>query len=137
MVCNKKIAGGCEVVGIYNASFGLFDVLEAACGLFLGLETSPCFLKRGLCDEFPSKSPNSFVISVDYSQGTINNKNFLESYGSEKSQRIFCIEVAPAAHIEKGMCVSEKNLKRWLDLDAYECESFRFSPNFVLSAQSD
>ena len=137
----SQMAGGCEVIGIYEPSFGIFDLFEAAAALLFGFETSANYLKKGVCDEFFANSPSdSFVLSLGHSRGSINNRNFLESYDSEKRKRIFNIEVAPGSHIDEGICAQTMHLESKRDfvpLFDYVLRTIKMAGLFFLASDFD
>ena len=132
--------GGCEVVGIYNASFGIFDLFEAAAGLLFGFETTPNFLKKEVYDDFFERNPNGMIIHRGHSQGGINQRNFLISYDPEKRKQVFNILVAPAAHIDADICggaIHLESTRDFVPLFDYCLRTIKIAGLFFLASEFD
>lgn len=96
----SDMAGGREVLGVHNASFGIgCDIFESALGSF-GIKTNPSKLVQENWDECWANN-NSHVLHLAHSQGMIQTKNAIPSYDSELRQRINVIGIAPGAHVKK------------------------------------
>jgi RHS repeat-associated protein len=97
----SDMAGGREVLGVHNASYGLFaDVIESALGLF-GVMTTPSKLVKENWDECWANN-NRRVLHLGHSQGMIHTRNTIPSYDEELRHRINVIAVAPAAHLQEN-----------------------------------
>lgn len=96
----SNMAGGREVLGVHNATFGIFsDLIEWALGL-CGVETPPSKLLKENWDECWAKN-NSRVLHVGHSQGMIHTKNTVPSYDNELRQKINLIGVGSGAHLQR------------------------------------
>lgn len=96
----SNMAGGREVFGVHNATYGLMDLVECGLGLF-GIMTTPSKLVQENWSECLSNS-NNCILHLAHSQGMIHTKNTIPSYDKELRQRIEILAVAPAAHVKSG-----------------------------------
>ncbi len=96
----SDMAGGREVIGVHNASYGIgFDVVECALNL-LGVETTPSKLLKENWNECFAKNDRR-ILHLGHSQGMIHTRNTIPSYDKELMEKIDVIAVAPGAHVQE------------------------------------
>lgn len=94
----SNMAGGREVIGIHNPSYGLgLDLVESALGL-CGVKTRPSDLLMETWDVCWANGARHILHNA-HSQGMIHTRNTIPSYDKELRQRINVIGIAPAAHL--------------------------------------
>lgn len=103
----SKIAGGSQVRGVYNCTFGgVLDVVECAIGL-MRLDTDPVNELHKLWDaEFDRMGENGIIIQECHSQGCIHVRNALETYNPARRKNIHVIATAPGGYISPDICGS-------------------------------
>lgn len=118
----SELAGGCTSSFVYNASHGVFDLIESFLNL-LGIVTRPAQLLHKEWDHFFANCPeDGIIIMVCHSQGAILTRNALSTYDEELRKRIHVVAVAPAAYIDEGLCgsvmhyVSKRDFVPWIDV---------------------
>jgi hypothetical protein len=117
-----EMAPGCSVSGVYNATHGIWDVVESFLNLLFGVSTRPAALLHKEWDDYFNNCPDDgIIIHYCHSQGAILTRNALKSYDPELRKRIHVIAVAPGAYIDKELCgsvvhfVSRWDFVPWLD----------------------
>lgn len=102
-----KMAEGCSSSFVYNATHGLWDLVEAFMNL-IGINTRPVgLLHQAWDDYFDNCGENGIIIIRCHSQGAILTRNALETYNKpDRRNRIHVIAVAPAAFISDEYCGS-------------------------------
>ena len=110
----SDMAGGHELLGVHNASYGPgLDLIECALGLF-GVKTSPSKLTKENWDECWANGI-SRILHLGHSQGMIHTKNTIPSYDEELRQRINVIAIAPAAHVKESDFGKTVHYESWRD----------------------
>lgn len=117
----SNMAEGCRIRGIYNSTWGWFDIGECVLNL-LGVNTDPVHLLHQEWNNFfRREGENGRILCVCHSQGAIITRNALDTYDPEFRQRIDVICVAPAAYINRNVCndvvhlVSDHDFVPWID----------------------
>ena len=107
---NAKIVsnalGGAKVHGVYNASQGVHDIVEAGLGQ-LGVVTEPVDRLHESWNAFFDQEgldSDAILVQVCHSQGATHTRNALIGYDEEKRKRIHVIAVAPASYISNDLC---------------------------------
>lgn len=113
---------GCTSSFVYNASHGVFDLIESFLNL-MGIVTRPTKLLHKEWDNFFANCPDDgIIIMVCHSQGAILTRNALAHYDEELRRRIHVVAVAPAAYIDENLCgsvmhyVSKRDFVPWIDV---------------------
>lgn len=100
----SRLAGGCNVHAVYNATHGKMDLPECLMGLDY-IATEPVRQLHRMWNSFFEKSSaNAKFLMVCHSQGAIHVRNALLDYPPELRERILVVPIAPAAYIYKETC---------------------------------
>lgn len=101
----SKLAGGCNIHGVHNATHGLVaDLIECKMGLNY-IATEPVTLLHEMWNDFFDKSSDKAkFLMVCHSQGAIHVRNALLDYPKELRDRIYVLAIAPAAYIYPDTC---------------------------------
>jgi hypothetical protein len=117
----SEMAGGSQVRGVYNCTYGVLDIIECALGL-LRIGTDPVEELHKLWDEeFARMGENGIIIQECHSQGCIHVRNALERYDPAKRKNIHLIATAPGGYISEDICgsvihlVSKRDFVPYLD----------------------
>lgn len=102
----SRLAGGCNVHGVWNATHGHnCDLTECSLNLYRYLATPPVRKIHEAWDEFFAGSdPDQLMYVVCHSQGAIHVRNALLDYDDERRKRIIVLAVAPGAYIDPSIC---------------------------------
>ena len=107
----SKLSGGCEVKGVYNATFGkVRDGISAGLGLYFGKKTEPARIQY---EEWKAhfRHSRAFVIHTCHSKGAIDTKLALDKLDYKDRMRVLILAVAPAEHIPEDLCLFIVNLE--------------------------
>lgn len=97
----SNFAGGREVLGVHNASYGpVLDLFECALGS-VGIETPPAKLLKENWDECFNNGAKH-ILHIGHSQGMIHTRNTTPSYDKNLRKNIEVIGVAPGAHVNRN-----------------------------------
>jgi RHS repeat-associated protein len=101
----SKLAGGCNIHAVYNATHGSFiDLIECRMGLN-HIATDPVRqLHKMWNDFFARSSKNSRYLMICHSQGAIHVMNALLDYPPELRDRILVVAIAPGGYIYRESC---------------------------------
>ena len=110
-----NMAEGCSGCGVYNATHGAWDSLEAFANICLGIRTKPAdLLAETWRDYFNNCPEDGIIIHCCHSQGTAHTKGALALLDPELRERVHVIAVAPSSYIDRELCGSVKHLvSRW------------------------
>ncbi|HEY4832038.1 MAG TPA: hypothetical protein VIH61_05700, partial [Waddliaceae bacterium] len=62
--------------------------------------------------DFLSERPSDrFIVDVGHSQGAIHSRHSLEHSDEEVRKRVFCLLVAPGAHVNRDICGEAKHFE--------------------------
>lgn len=100
----SRLAGGCNVHAVYNATHGNMDLPECIMGLNY-IATEPVRQLHKMWNSFFEKSSaDAKFLMVCHSQGVIHVRNGLLDYPPELREKILVVAIAPAAYIYKETC---------------------------------
>lgn len=120
----SRLAGGCNVHAVYNATHrhGI-DLPECIMNLSY-FATPPVRQLHKMWNSFFERSSANFLM-ICHSQGAIHVRNALLDYPQGLRDRILVVAIAPASYIYQGTCAQ---------LIHYRAEAFRdFIPRFDIS----
>ncbi len=97
----SNLAGGRQVSGIYNPSYGCLDFFECCLGL-MDIPTRPVEVQMELWKDFRDNGGIHFLQGA-HSQGAIHIRNAAQLMGKDFMQNFEFVGVAPAAHMPLGL----------------------------------
>lgn len=101
----SRLAGGCNVHAVYNATHGkTVDLIECKMGLNY-TATEPVRQLHNMWNNFFERSSaNAKYLMICHSQGAIHVRNALLDYPPELQERILVVGIAPAGYIYRETC---------------------------------
>lgn len=114
----SRLAGGCNIHAVYNATHGItVDLKECEIGLRY-IATDPVRQLHKMWDNFFEKnSVNANFLQVCHSQGAIHVRNALLDYPSELQKRISVVAIAPGGYIYPESCAQVMHYRAKISRD--------------------
>lgn len=129
----SDIAGGREVKGVYNVSFGPLDFFESGLNL-CGVATPPSILLADLLASYP---PEYQILLAGHSQGVIHIKNATPHLDEDLRQRISVLAIAPGAMLPDDTFKSARHYASFRDFvpmaDMLIHGTYNHAPLYVLT----
>ena len=108
----SKLAGGCNVHAVYNATHGkIGDVVECNMGLNYNATPPVRQLHQMWNNFFEKASASAKFLMICHSQGAIHVRNALLAYPPEIRDRILVVAIAPGGYIYKETCAQVIHLR--------------------------